>query len=282
MPELPFFLIAGAAVLLGSAVQTGVGLGLGLVAAPVLVVLEPSLMPGTLLVTTVTMPLLTVCAERRHIDWHGLSWGLPARMPGAVAGAWLITVADPRLLGALVGLMVLAAVAASAFSRGGADRPGAPGRPGTQGGPDGVDRVDPADGADPVESRGSDGPPRAHRFSPAALLTAGAAAGLTGTATSIGGPPLALLYQRQPAARVRATLGGFFLGGTLISVLTLAAAGELTAHQVSTGLLLVPFVVAGFAAGRPLCRRLGEARLRTAMLTVVSLSGATLLIRSLL
>lgn len=251
VPGTTFFLLAGAAVLLGSAVQSAVGLGLGLVAAPVFVVLEPSLMPGTLLTTTVLLPLLTVRAEWRHVDWHGLRWGLPARLPGAVAGAWLLTATDPRLLGALVGSMVLVAVAASLY---GTRRAGGPGAEVGQG---------------------------TRRFSPAALVAVGAAAGLTGTATSIAGPPLALLYQRQPPARVRATLGGFFLGGTLISLLTLAGAGELTARQVGTGLLLVPFVVAGFAAGRPLARRLGPARLRTAVLAVVSLSGAALLVRSL-
>ncbi|MGW7352120.1 sulfite exporter TauE/SafE family protein [Streptomyces sp. NPDC054784] len=256
MPGTTFFLLAGAAVLLGSAVQSAVGLGLGLVAAPVFVVLEPSLMPGTLLTTTVLLPLLTVCAEWRHVDWHGLRWGLPARLPGAVAGAWLLAVADPRLLGALVGSMVLVAVAASLY---GTRRAGGTG-----------------DGPGAEVGRGT------RRFSPAALVAVGAAAGLTGTATSIAGPPLALLYQRQPPARVRATLGGFFLGGTLISLLTLAGAGQLTARQVGTGLLLVPFVVAGFAAGRPLARRLGPARLRTAVLAVVSLSGAALLVRSLL
>ena len=267
MPELLFFALAGAAVLLGAALQTGVGIGLGLVAAPVVVLLEPSLMPGTLLVTTMTMPLLTVCAEWRHIDWHGLSWGLPARVPGSVAGAWLVGVTDPRLLAALFGLMVLAAAASSAFGGGrGAGNEARHGRTA-----DGPAPGDPADQPDP---------PR-HRFSPATLLAVGTASGLTGTATSIGGPPLALLYQHQPAACVRATLGGFFFGGTLISVLALAAAGEMTTRQLTTGLLLVPFVVARFVAGRPLARRLGQAGLRTALLWVVSLSGAALLVRSL-
>ncbi|MCT2592717.1 sulfite exporter TauE/SafE family protein [Streptomyces sp. N2-109] len=240
MPELQFLLIAGTAVFLGSLVQTGVGLGLGLVAAPVLVLLEPPLMPGALLTTTVVLPLLTVCTEWQHIDWRGLAWGLPARIPGAVAGAWLVTALEPRVLGAAVGVSVLLGVAASLWGHG------------------------------PV------------RLTPALLVSAGTVAGITGTATSIAGPPLALLYQHQPAARVRATLGGFFLGGTLVSLLTLAAAGELTGRQLHHGLVLVPFVVAGFLLGRPVTRRLSTTGLRTSLLWVVSFSGIALIARSLL
>lgn len=240
MPELQFLLVAGVTVLLGSAVQSGVGLGLGLVAAPVLVVLEPSLMPGALLTATVVLPLLTVCTEWRHIDWRGLAWGLPPRIPGAVAGAWLVGVLDPRILGAVVGATVLAAVGLSALWR----------APAT--------------------------------LTPVSLLAAGTAAGVTGTMTSVAGPPLALLYQHQPAARIRGTLGGFFLAGTLISLLTLAAADELTAHQLYTGLLLAPCALAGFLLGRPLTRRVGARGLRTALLWIVALSGAALLVRAAL
>lgn len=240
MPDLTYFLIAGAAVLLGSLVQTGVGLGLGMLGAPVLVLLEPSLMPGALLTATTLLPLLTVCTEWRHIDWPGLAWGLPARIPGAVVGAWLVTVLEPEVLGAAVGASVLLAVAASVWGHG------------------------------PV------------RVTPVSLVAAGAAAGVTGTATSVAGPPLALLYQHQPAPRVRATLGGFFLGGTVVSLLTLAAAGELTVRQLNTGFLLMPCVLAGFLLGRPLSRHLDTAGTRAALLVVVAVSGAVLLSRALL
>ncbi|MCF6525485.1 sulfite exporter TauE/SafE family protein [Streptomyces sp. JJ36] len=239
MPELEFFLVAGLTVLAGSVVQSGLGLGLGLVAAPVLVVLEPALMPGALLTATVVLPLLTVCAEWRHIDWHGLAWGLPARIPGAALGAWLVGVLEPRVLGAAVGTTVLLAVGLSLRVR------------------------------------------RRFTVTPAALLTAGTAAGVTGTLTSIAGPPLALLYQHEPAARVRGTLGGFFFAGTLISLAVLGVAGRLTGVQVQVGLLLVPAVLAGYLLGRPLRRRFDSRGVRLALLGVIACSGAALLVRSL-
>ena len=63
MPELTFLLIAGTAVLVGAIVQSSVGLGLGLVAAPVVALLDPSLMPGTMLITTCVLPVLVLAAD---------------------------------------------------------------------------------------------------------------------------------------------------------------------------------------------------------------------------
>ncbi|MFR9673648.1 sulfite exporter TauE/SafE family protein [Streptomyces sp. TR06-5] len=238
VPDPQFFLLAGATVVLGAVVQSSVGLGLGMVAAPVLVVLEPSLMPGALLITNATMAMLTLTGDWRDVDWRGLGWALPARLIGSVAGAWAVAVMDARLLGGAVGGMVLLAVAASVV---------------------GDLRVG---------------------VRPATLLTAGALSGVTGTATTIGGPPMALLYQHEQAARVRGTLGAYFLLGILMSLAVLAGAGELGWTQVRTGLSLFPCVAAGFLIGRPLRRRFGTDGLRTALLAVVSVSGVLLVARA--
>ncbi|MFC4564758.1 TSUP family transporter [Nocardiopsis mangrovi] len=239
MPDPLFLLIAGTAVILGAVLQTGVGLGLGLVAAPVVVVLDPTLMPGALLIATAVLPMLTLTAEWRHIDWRGLAWGLPARIPGSAAGAWVVAAADPAQLGVVVGIMVLAAVGLSLWSV----------------------RV---------------------RITPATLMAAGAVSGLTSTATSIGGPPVALLYQHEPGEKVRGTLAGFFLFGVAISLGVLAAAGQLHAREVQAGLWLVPFVAAGFVTGRRLNRFLDAGRMRAALLAVVAVSGAALVAQALL
>jgi uncharacterized protein len=238
MPDISFLLIAGTAAFCGAAVQSGVGLGFGLVAAPVVAFVEPSLVPGTLLIATLSLPVMTLWSEWRHIDWHGLAWSLPARIPGALIGTWLVVVMAPRALGAIVGAMVLLAVAASLWA------------------------------------------PRLH-ITPFSLMAAGMTSGVAGTATSIGGPPMALLYQHETAPRVRGTLAGFFLVGTLMSLAVLASAGELHTEQVRAGLLLFPFVIAGFAAGRPLRTRIGTHGIRVALLCVVTVSGVALIFRSM-
>lgn len=237
MPDLTFLFIAGSAVFLGAVVQGSVGLGLGLVSAPVVALVEPSLLPGAPLVVALVMPALTLRDEWRHIDRRGLAWGVPARIPGSLAGAWLVAVLEPRALGAAVGVMVLLAVAATVWAL----------------------RV---------------------RITPVSLMAAGLASGVTGTATSIGGPPIALLYQHAAGPAVRATLAGYFLCGAAISLAALGLSGQLTAAQVTGGLALLPFMLAGFAAARPVRRRFAAGSVRTALLCVVAASGLALLARA--
>ncbi|MEV4253752.1 sulfite exporter TauE/SafE family protein [Spirillospora sp. NPDC049652] len=114
------------------------------------------------------------------------------------------------------------------------------------------------------------------------LAAAGMFAGLGGTATAIGGPPIALLYQGEAGPRVRATLAIFFTLGTLISVLTLTALHQLPQRQFVAGLALTPFVAAGFFAAGPLRRYLDGGRTRLAVLGLVGLSASVLILRNLI
>src|ERR671932_1034143 len=50
------------------------------------------------------------------------------------------------------------------------------------------------------------------------LLLAGLVSGAGGTAASIGGPPLALLYQEAAGPRVRGKIGAYFVPGSVISL----------------------------------------------------------------
>ena len=60
------------------------------------------------------------------------------------------------------------------------------------------------------------------------VVLAGATSGLLGTATSIGGPPMALVWQRNSGARLRGTMSGFFLIGSVMSLVVLAFTGRST------------------------------------------------------
>jgi uncharacterized membrane protein YfcA len=232
-------LIAGAAVLAGAAVQTTVGLGLGMVAAPVVAFLDPTLMPGSLLIAALLLPGLTLLQEWRQVDWRGVAWSLPARLPGTAAGVWVVAVLPPQTLAGVVGAMVLGAVALSVWSF----------------------RV---------------------RITPVTLVAAGCLSGVAGTATSVGGPPIALLYQHEPPPRVRATLAAFFLFGATISVAGLAIGGQLDTRTVVAGLAAIPCVAMGFGLGNILRRWVGTGRLRAAMLCVVTASALALLGRAVL
>ncbi|MGP4023422.1 sulfite exporter TauE/SafE family protein [Actinomadura sp. 3N407] len=239
MPPLEFLLFGGLAALAGGIVQGSVGLGVGLVATPIVTMLFPSLMPGSILVVALVLPLATLAQEHAHADLRGLGWAFGGRAVGTPLGAWLVAAAPARVLSIVIGFVVLAALAVTAWSR---------------------------------------ELPRDRRT----LVTAGLISGTTGTASGIGGPPIALLYQRDSGPLVRATLAVFFVAGALLSLVILAIAGQLPARQVIAGLELLPFVLAGFLAAGPLRRYLDAGRLRLALLIVVGTSAAVLIVRNLI
>jgi uncharacterized membrane protein YfcA len=120
------------------------------------------------------------------------------------------------------------------------------------------------------------------RPTPPALTTAGLVSGAFGTAMAIGGPPVALLYQRDTGARIRATLAAYLLLGALVSAASLAVAGQLGGHEVATAGLLAPFILIGFALSGPARRLVDGGRIRYAVLTLAGVSALTLIGRSLL
>ena len=105
---------ACAVVGVGSLLQGAVGFGLSLIAAPLVTLIEPTLVPGPLLLAALVLPLLTARRDRLWIDLRGVSWALVGRVPGAVLGATLLASLSPRAMSLAVGLVVLAGVAMTA------------------------------------------------------------------------------------------------------------------------------------------------------------------------
>lgn len=112
-------------------------------------------------------------------------------------------------------------------------------------------------------------------------LTAGFASGLMGTATSVGGPPMALLYQHERGPVVRSTLAATFTVGTAVSFTVLAASGAVEGWQVVLALALQPGMVVGLLLSRVAVRRLDGGRLRPAVLTLAGLTAALAILRGL-
>lgn len=117
---------------------------------------------------------------------------------------------------------------------------------------------------------------------PVSLSTAGFVAGISGTATSIGGPPLALLFQRRDPEVVRSTLSVFFFVGILLSLGGLALTGHPLRDAFVVALLCAPGVLLGLAVGTRLRARLPRETFRLVVLAVCALSALVLLGRSLL
>src|SRR5579859_4591045 len=238
-PDIAVIAAAGLFVALGGFVQSGIGLGLGVVAAPVVTLLAPALMPGSLLVAGSSLPLLILAREALHADWPGISWALAGRMAGTVGGIWVLAVVSLRALGIVVGGMVLTVVVLSA-----------------------VHAVVPRNRV--------------------TLLTAGVISGVTGTATSIGGPPVALLYQGESGPRVRATLSFYFTIGNTLAVCALAVSGHLPGGDLLAGLLFTGCALAGFTVAAGLRRFLDAGRTRAAVLAAAAVSSLILIVHSAL
>jgi uncharacterized membrane protein YfcA len=232
-------LVVGIAACLGALVQSCVGFGLGVVAAPVITVADPSLMPASLLLINGVLPLLTLAWEWKDIDFPGLGWALLGRIPGTVCGVWLIAAFPGRGMEAVVAVTVLVAVAISLL-------------------PMDVPRT------------------------PLTLSIAGGIAAVTGTTAAIGGPPMALVYQRAGGAQLRATLGAFFVVGAAGSLGMLHVTGHLERRAIIGGLLMLPFVALGFGLAAPLRRHLDAGRIRPAVLTVAACAAAALLAKAVL
>lgn len=111
--------------------------------------------------------------------------------------------------------------------------------------------------------------------------TAGFASGAMGTATSIGGPPLALLYQHHEGPVLRATLAVAFAIGTVLSLAGLAIAGAIEPWHVVLASALLPGLVAGLALSRLLIHWIDRAWLRPAVLSFAAVTAVIAIVRGL-
>lgn len=110
------FVVLGLVVALGAFVQRVAGFGLAVVAAPFVVMAAPQLMPVSLLITVLPLPLLEVIRGRAHVLWRSCSWALLGRLATMPLGVWLVSMASTSVISLIVAAMVLVAVAGS-FTR---------------------------------------------------------------------------------------------------------------------------------------------------------------------
>jgi uncharacterized membrane protein YfcA len=111
-------------------------------------------------------------------------------------------------------------------------------------------------------------------------VAAGVVTGVTETATGIGGPPLALVYQHHPVAVMRSTIALCFLIGELISLAFLWQAGRIAAPQLVGAAQLLPALGAGALLSRLVHHRVDERALRLFVMLFSIVSGVVLLLRT--
>jgi uncharacterized protein len=105
------FVVVVVASAMGAIVHATAGIGLGLVAGPALVAVDPDFVPGPVLMVGLIVNSHNALTERPHIDRTALRnclWGLPA---GLVAGVIVLEAVSNRVMALLIGtLTALAAL----------------------------------------------------------------------------------------------------------------------------------------------------------------------------
>ncbi len=113
-------------------------------------------------------------------------------------------------------------------------------------------------------------------------FAAGAASGFMGTTTGIGGPPMALVFQRERGTQIRASLARFFGVGSVTALLPLFVFGQVHPADLALAAVLLPGALVGFwlshAHGPP-----GRPSLSpSAVLAISATSAVVVLVRALL
>ena len=91
-------ILAGVVVTLAALVQSAVGYGMGLIAAPLLALLDPALVPVPLIMLTTGHSMLAIARDRRHVDWRGVGWAMLGRLPGTGLGVLAVAALSAILL----------------------------------------------------------------------------------------------------------------------------------------------------------------------------------------
>ncbi|MBZ0229933.1 MAG: sulfite exporter TauE/SafE family protein [Bauldia sp.] len=223
------FLLAAGITLVAAVVQASVGIGFGMIAVPLLFLLSPQFVPGTVIVLGALVTGVTAWRDGANINRPAAVTALAGRLPGALAAGWLVSAMPVDLFAGLFGLLILAAA--------GLNLAGFTVRP----------------------TRG-------------VVFVAGAVSGVMGTITSVGAPPLALVFQGFGGAGMRATISVTLLVGAVFSIGVLLIFGAFSWRDVPTALLLAPVVLVGFVASRPLAQWLDRRfwRLAVYLISIVA------------
>lgn len=227
------------AVFCGALLQRLAGQGFGMLAAPLIAMVAPEVLPAALLFLGIAVGAGAVSVDRTQLCRAELLPGFAGRTLGAVLAAMIAArLAAPEALAALVALMVYLGIALSLIGL------------------------------------------RVPIIAPT-LFGAGTLAGIMGTLTAVGAPPMALLYQHETQARSAAMQNAFFAFGMAVSVAALGWQGLLSLRALGFAALLAPAVPLALWLARPLSARVARRAIRPWALGLAGLAATTLLIRLL-
>jgi uncharacterized membrane protein YfcA len=239
LPPAPALAAVLAIVTAGAMVQAGLGMGFGLMAAPLLALVAPQFVPVPCIWMGFFTASWSTLAERDAVVWSEVGLASLGRVVGVAVGVGLLSLAlgagvFSLVFGVMVGLAVLITLA---------------GRP--------------------------------LPFTRANMLAMAAVSGAMGTVTSVGAPPMALVYQGRAAQVARPTLAAFFAVGTALSLAGLYLGGFAGLQDLFLALVMLPPLLAGtWIAARGRARF--DRRYRPLLLAVAGSAAVLLIVRGLI
>ncbi len=118
-------------------------------------------------------------------------------------------------------------------------------------------------------------------ITPVSLSIAGMSAGVMGTLTAVGAPPMAILYAGEEAKRSRAMQNLFFLWGMMWSIGSLTALGLVDLSDLILAVTLAPAAVLALFVSRPVARLMDGRSIKPYALGASGIGAMTLLWRAL-
>lgn len=106
-------LLAMMLIFIGSFVQSSIGFGLAIVTAPILYQISPDYVPAPIIVVALFLSLINANRHKATISLKGLWMAFLGRVPGSIAGGFLLYWVDATQLSLWLGVMVLLAVVIS-------------------------------------------------------------------------------------------------------------------------------------------------------------------------
>lgn len=106
-------LLAMGLIFLGSFVQTAIGFGLAIVAVPLLILWAPEYVPAPICLVALFISIMNALKHRSSVEIGGLKMALIGRVPGSIAGGFMLFFVSTQALTLWIGLLVLFAVIVS-------------------------------------------------------------------------------------------------------------------------------------------------------------------------
>ena len=104
-------------VYVGATVQASIGIGLGMIASPMLALADTDFIPAAIMLAVLPLTFTIAWVDREHIAPRDVGFALVGRVPGTIAGALVVAALSDRVLAVMVAASVLLAVVASITGR---------------------------------------------------------------------------------------------------------------------------------------------------------------------